>query len=111
VDSVAQDAAKQIKNVLDSVYNIDNLNASAFLTSTDKQAHLASEKLEDRPDNVTFFRFSYNLDPSSVDKRINQKPTFFSFCLRLPQHKYYKKEGTVEEIFHPQLRRSRVNQR
>jgi len=101
MDSAAQDAANQMQNVLGSVYNIENLNTSAFPTSTGKQAHLASEKLKDRPDNVTFFRFSYNLDPSSMDKRIKQKPTFFSFCLRLPQHKYYKKEGTVKEIFSP----------
>jgi len=51
---------------------------------------------------VTFSWFSYNnLNPFSVDKRIKQKPTFCSFCLRLPQHKCYKKEGTVEETFSP----------
>jgi len=90
-----------MQNVLDSVYNIEKLNASVFLTSTGKQAHLASEKLKDRPDNVTFFRLSYDSDPSSVDKRIKQKPTFFTFFLRVPQHKYYKKEGTVEDISSP----------
>jgi len=90
-----------MQNVLDSVYNIENLNASAFLTSTGKQAHLNLKKLKDRPDNVPFFRFSYILDPSSAEKRIKQKPTFFSFYLRMPQHTYYKKEGTVEKIFSP----------
>ena len=48
-----------------------------------------------------FFRFSFNLDPVSVDYRINQIPTFLSFYLRLPQHGYSKKEEKIEEIFSP----------
>ena len=37
VHSAAQDVMKQIQSVLDSAYDINNLNASAFLTTTGKQ--------------------------------------------------------------------------
>jgi len=99
VHSAEQDSMKQMQRVLGSAYDINNLNASAFLTATDKQVQLKSEKVNDRPEVILFFRFSYNLDPSSIDTRIVQKPTFFSFCLRLPQHRYFTKEDRIEEIY------------
>ena len=90
--------------VLASVYNVDNLNRSAFLTTTSKQARLKSEVLFNRPEGISFFRFSFNLDPMSVDYRINQRLTFFLFCFRLPQHRYRKKEDRIEEIFSPAVK-------
>ena len=84
-----------------SAYNINNLNASAFLIATGKQVQLKSEKVSDRLEGKSFFRFFYNLDPSLIDPRIVQTPTFFSFCLRLPQHRYFSKEDRVEEIYSP----------
>ena len=75
------------------------MNASTFLTAIGKHVQLKPEKVSDRPEEILFFRFSYNLDPSSIDPRIVQKPTFFSFCLRLPQHRYFSKEDRVEEIY------------
>ena len=77
VDSAAQDATKLMSTVVASVYRFENLNALAFLTCTGKQAQLTSDKLADRPENLILFRFSYNLDPSMIDPRITQKPTFF----------------------------------
>ena len=77
VHSAAQDATKQIQRTLASVYDINNLNVSVFLTATVKQVQLKSEKFADRPDGLSFFRFSYNLDSTSISPRIMQKPTFF----------------------------------
>ena len=84
VDSAAQEATNQMKRVLASVTNVQNLNAAAFIGATGKQLTLASEKLSDRPDGLSFFRFSFSLDPVSIDTRIRQKPVFFTFYLRLP---------------------------
>ena len=82
VNSASQDSMKQIQRALVSVYDINNLNASTFLTTTGKQVKLKLEKVSDRSEGISFFRFSYNLDPSSIDPRIVQKPTLFSFFLR-----------------------------
>ena len=77
VHFAAQDAMKNMQRVLASAYDIDNLNVSTFLTTTGKQVQLKSEKFADRPEEFSFFRFSYNLDPTSIDPRTMQKPTFF----------------------------------
>jgi len=45
VDLAAQDSTKQMKMVLASVYDINNLNTSAFLTASGKQAQLKSDNL------------------------------------------------------------------
>ena len=60
-----------------SAYNINNLNASAFLIATGKHVQLKSEKVSDRLEGKLFFRFFYNLDSTSISPRIMQKPTFF----------------------------------
>ena len=99
VDSVAQDATKLMGTVVSSVYKVNNLDTLAFLTDMGKQANLTSEKISNRPENVSFFRLSYNLDPSSSNPRLTQKPTFFSFCLRLPQYRYYKTDDRVKMIY------------
>ena len=101
VDSAAQDAAGQMQRVMESVHDVRNLNAAAFVGATGNQLTLVSGKLSDRPEGLSFFRFSFSLDPSSIDARISQKPVFFTFCLRLPQHRYHKAEDKIEEIFSP----------
>ena len=35
-----------------------------------------------------------------------QKSTLFSFCLRLPQHRYFSKEDRIEEIYSPVSKQS-----
>jgi len=95
VHSAAQDATNQILKVLGSLYNIDNRHASDFLTVTGAQAQLKSDKLAERTESLSFFRFSYSLDPSTIDSRIIQKPSFFSCCLCLPQRRYCKKENRI----------------
>ena len=87
VHSAAQDSMKQIHRILVSAYDISNLNVSAFLTATGKKIQLKSEKVSNRPEGVSVFKFSYNLDPSSIDPQIVQTPRFFSLCLCLPQHR------------------------
>ena len=76
VDSAVQDSTKQMDKVLASVYNVDNLNRSAFLTTTSKQAQLKSEALSGRPEGILIFRFSFDIDPVGIDYRIKQRPTF-----------------------------------
>ena len=102
---------KQMQRVLVSAYSIKNLNASAFLTATGKQVHLKSEKVSDKPEGISSFRFSYNLDPSSIDPRFMQKPIFFSFCLRLPQHMYFPKEYRIKVICSPVSKQSISNKK
>ena len=63
VHSDAQDATKQMLKVLGSVYNIVNLNVSAFLTATGTHAQLKLDKLVDMPEALSFFKFPYSLDP------------------------------------------------
>ena len=70
VHFAAQDAMKKMQRVLASAYDINNLNISTFLTTTGKRVQLKSEKLADRPEEFSIFRFSYNLDPTSIDPRI-----------------------------------------
>ena len=41
-----------------------------------------------------------------IDPRIKQKPTAFSFYLRLPQHRYFKIEDRIDEIFSPVSKKS-----
>ena len=101
VDSASQDATKLMGKVVASAYQVANLNASEFVMNDGKEVKLASKQLDDRPEHISFFRFLYNLDPASINHRIKQKPTFFSFCLRLPQHRYYKTEDRVEMIYSP----------
>ena len=101
VDSAAQDAASQMQRVMASINDVQNLNAAAFIGATGEQMTLSSRKRSDRPEGLSFFRFSFSLDPSSIDARIRQKPVFFTFCLRLPQHRYHKAENRIEEIFSP----------
>ena len=96
VHSTAQDATKQMQKVLRSVYDIDNLNTSAFLTVSGKQAQLKLDKIAERSEGLSFFRISYSLDPSTIDPMILQKPTFLSLCLHLPQHRYFKNEDRIE---------------
>ena len=48
MDSAAQESTKQMQKVLASVYKVENLNGSAFLTSQSKLIHLKSENLGDR---------------------------------------------------------------
>ena len=84
VYSATQDSMKQMQRALVSTYDINNLNASSFLTATSKHVQLNSEKVSDRPEEIQFFRYFYNLDSILIDPRIVQKPTFFSFYLRLP---------------------------
>jgi len=95
-----------MKRELTSVAGVCNLNAVAFLNFANKQLYLSSKKLSDRPEGMLFFRFSFNLDTSSIDDMIIQEPIFFTFCLSLPQHRYYKTEKKVEENFSPVARRS-----
>ena len=87
VDSAAKDAMNKRKKVLTSVTRAQNLNVSAFLNETGKQVNLMTNKLEKRPEEITFFHFSFNLNHLSINVRIKQKPMFFSFCIRLPQHR------------------------
>lgn len=67
VDSAAQDATNFMATVLTNACIVENLNASVFLTCTGNEAQLTSKKLADRPENIAFFCFTYNLDPSTID--------------------------------------------
>ena len=52
VYSATQDSMKQMQRALVSTYDINNLNASSFLTATGKHVQLNSEKVSDRPEEI-----------------------------------------------------------
>ena len=108
VDLAAQDSTKIMEKIIVSVYNIDNLNGSAFITAQVRTVQLKSEKLKDRPEGISLFRFAFSIDPAELDERIKQKPIFFMFCLGLTQHCYFAKEDRIEEIFSPSKAKNNV---
>ena len=95
-----QEAQAASKVVMDHVYNIGNLNPSAFLNSDGKTLKFApTAKLSERPEDLTFFRFQCDLDGREIDNRIMMAGDIsFKFCLRLPQHLLNVVKNTVEDI-------------
>jgi hypothetical protein len=80
---------------------MDNLSTLAFLSSNSKINKLSSIDPKDRPADVTFFCFRYDLDPTTIDPHIQQPPFSLQFCLRLPQHVYSITDDTFENIAGP----------
>jgi len=91
-----QEAQAASKVVMNHVYNIGNLNPSAFLNSVGKTLKVAPTA---RPEDLTFFRFQCDLDGREIDNRIMMAGDIsFQFCLRLPQHLLNVANNTVEDI-------------
>ena len=93
-----QNTVKEMRN---SLYHMDNLSTLAFLSSNSKINKLSSIDPKDRPADVTFFCFRYDLDPTTIDPHIQQPPFSLQFCLRLPQHVYSVMDDTFEDIAGP----------
>lgn len=69
--------------------NVDN--------STGKARTVLSDKLEDRPEDLSFFKFLCNVDPKAIDNRILQEQLSISFSLKLPLSIYVTTTQSIVE--------------
>ena len=59
------------------LFNVNSLQAVAFLNASGKTVNVKSEKVNKRPSGLTFFWFIYKIDSVDIDPHIFQnKPTF-----------------------------------
>ena len=100
-----QEAQAASKLVLDSIVSIDNLEPLAFLDSRGASVSMSDfSDLEKRPSDVSFVRFRYNMNGQAVDGRVISTPDFFfSFCLKLPLHKYDTTSKTAMLVTTPSV--------
>jgi len=69
------------------------------MDSKGKNKAATSEKLEDRPEDFTYFAFLCNIEPKDVDVRILQEHLAVSFSLKLPLSIYdVNADAIVETI-------------
>ena len=92
LDSIAalQEAGNRSMELNKSIFDVNNLTPSAFLSFTGKVLPLDDfNDLDKRPENVSFFRVKCDLQGHQFDPRITTAGDFsFQFCLRLPLHEY-----------------------
>jgi len=62
---------------------IENLEGSHFMDSKRENMAVTSDKLEDWPEDLTYFAFLCNIEPEDVDERILQERLAVSFSLKL----------------------------
>ena len=65
-------------NVWHCVFNVNQLQAVAFINASVKTVNVKSEKLNERPDGLTLLRFSCDIYSVDIDVRICQKKMTFS---------------------------------
>ena len=83
--------------------SIQHLGLVAVLTTQNDTVDTGDhDNLVNRPDNISFIKFSCTIDGSSQDIRVTQAETLsFQFCHRLPQHLFDVAAETVSEISVP----------
>ena len=91
-----RDAQEVVDRLKSSMLQVQFLDPVQFLDGSGEDVHVANETLASRPSGITFFRFSCQFDPGSLDTCINQDPLQFNFCLKLPIHEFDKQSGTVQ---------------
>ena len=70
------------------VFDFNHLQAIASLNVYGKTVSVNSDKLNDRPCGLTFFRFSCKIDSIDINPNIHHKKIDLQFCIRFPQHQY-----------------------
>ena len=95
-----QEAQSASKRITGDVFNIENLNPSAFLNSDGKNVKFTPTiRLSERPEDLTYFRFQCDLDGSELDRRVTTAGEFsFQFCLKFPKHLFHIEGNRVEEL-------------
>jgi len=66
------------------------------MDSKGKNKAIASDKLEDRPEDLTYFAFLCNVEPKEMDEMILQHLAV-NFSLKLPLSIYDNDEDTIVE--------------
>ena len=80
------------------VFDVNHLQEIEFLNMSGNTVDINSEKLNDRPGGLTFFRFICETNSVDMDPRICQKKTDFHFYLCFPQHQWNITTRVVENL-------------
>ena len=83
-----QEATKVMYKVQRCVLNVNHIQAVVFLNTSGKTVNVKSDKLNEIPGRITFFRFSREINSVDIDPCIRQKKIDLQLCLCFPQHNY-----------------------
>ena len=103
-----QEAQTEANKIMVSVFDIDNLTASAFINSHGGVVKLNSDTLKDRPEGIKYFCFGCQIYPAVEDKRVTQAPHAIQFCLKLPQHVYHVTDGRIVKANSPKKKKDKM---
>ena len=79
-----QEATKVMHKVWHCVFDVNHLQAIALINTSGKTVNVKSEKLNDRPGGLTFFRLSCEIDSVDINPCIFQKNSTFSSACTFP---------------------------
>ena len=79
-----QEATKIMYNVWHCVYNVNQLQAVAFINAYGKTIYVKSDKINERLGGLTFFWFRCEIDIVDIDPFIIQKIVTFSSASTFP---------------------------
>ena len=83
-ESAMEEAEATGEMLKKEVFMVENLEGYHFLDSKGKTKTVVSDKLKDRPADISYFTFLCNVNPKVIDKRILQDHLSISFSLKLP---------------------------
>jgi len=83
-ESAMEEAEATGEKLKKELFMVENLEGSHFMGSKGKTKSVSSDKLEDRPEDLTYFAFMCNVEPQDVDERILQERLAVNFSLKPP---------------------------
>ena len=90
-----QEASKFIHKVRRSVFDVNHLQAIEFLDVSGKNVNIKSDKLNDRPSELTFFQFSCGIDSVDSEPCICHKKSTFSYVPPFPNTSIMSPPGSL----------------
>ena len=90
----AQATGEKLKREL---FMVENLEGQHFMDSKGKIKPVSSDKLDERPEDLTYFAFMCTVEPQDVDERILQERLAVNFSLKLPLSIYDTDEDKIIE--------------
>ena len=107
-ESAVEEAESAGEKLRQEFFDIRNLDGCYFMTSKGSKKSVKSEKLQDRPHDLTYFAFLCIVDPKLADSRMTHANLATSFSLRLPQSIYDKdSDKVIEKIEERSVRKTR----
>jgi len=107
-ESAFEEAENAGEKLRQEFFDIRNLDGCYFMTSKGAKKSVKSEKLQDRPRDLTYFAFLCIVDPKLADSRMTHANLATSFSLRLPQSIYDKdSDKVIEKIEERSVRKTR----